>query len=633
MPFFKTFFNYLPGLVVLVLAMLALYAAVGLFDAYEAEGIRNDHRVMLENRLYWAVIAIGLAGFVLTVVHASKLSELKILHEEKRLALQDFQGRLAALEMARDGILILDEASHVIFLNRSLCLILGVDEGSKDGLVGQHWSNLFSVDDYEVIDEDIVPELEGCGFWIGEFPIYGADGTVVYTEMSLTQVPDVGLVATLQDISYRQKAEDEKKILQDQFYQAQKMEAIGRLAGGIAHDFNNILASMNGYAEFLIDDVDQESPQHGFAKNIVLAGMQARCLVDKMLSFSRIDSKEFESMDVVAAAEETLSMLRATLSKSIDLRYDCDVVSAHIHGNSTQISQLLMNLCVNAQDAMDENGRLSVSVEVLTSGDATLAFDPSVVKDHLPSPEDIPLVSMSESGERACHLILGHVVSDQAYVKICVEDSGSGMSRSIMEHIFEPFFTTKPVDKGTGLGLATSHNLVASHQGCMVINSALMQGTVFELYFPLLDFEVVAVPEFEDNVIDLDIEARKKLRILLVEDQEDVRVMTLQMLSRIGYDAISAVSGRDGLEVVREDLGRFDLVITDHNMPEMTGLEMIECLHREFPDLPFIMLSGYSEEKIKGIIDNHPAILHVLKKPVSKQALSEYVDGIFFKVA
>ncbi len=621
----KSILSFLPGFIFLGLAMFALYATVDLFEIYSSGTFSDEDILFFQDRLYWAVIATGLSGFVLTVVHAFRLTELKALHSEKRQALLDFQARLAALEMARDGILILDQKRNIVYTNRSLCQILGVDEDLSGNRVGQSWSNLFAPDDFDIINEDILPVLEEDGFWVGEFPIYHDDGSVVYTDMSLTGVEDVGLVATLQDVTYRQHAEQEKKELEDQFHQAQKMEAIGRLAGGIAHDFNNILASMNGYAEFLVDDLDDETEQHGFAKNILQAGLQARSLVDKMLAFSRKDAEEFDRVNIVSIVEETLSMLDATLSKSIDLDHECSVFSAYIHANSTQISQLLMNLCVNAQDAMEgENGRLSVHVDVVES------FGPSedFVQDDLPNQGELPAVNITDLGDRSTSLVLGCVAKDMPYVKVSVTDTGGGMPRAVMEHIFEPFFTTKAVDKGTGLGLATSHGVIVSHQACMIINSALMKGTTFDLYFPLLECDVIEVPEFEETVVDIDQARRKQKRILLVEDQEDVRVMMVKMLNRIGYNAICAVSGRDGLEVVRDDLGKYDLIITDQNMPEMTGLEMIQHLHREYPDLPFIMLSGYSEKKIQEIVSEHPAIKGVLKKPVSKQVLTEHIDEI-----
>lgn len=649
MLFLKTILNYVPSLIVLIFSMVALYGVVGFIDAYQSYEAHifvfgvggaqtsdlNDLRDYLNSRqafLYWSVIVLGFSGFILAVIHAQRLHEFKKMHVTKQRDLQDLKVRMTALEAARDGILILDVEKNIVYLNRSLCIILGVNHTDKNDLFGKSWSNLFSEGDLEVILEDILPDVSGTGFWVGEFPIYKDDGSVVYTELSFTDVVGVGFVATMMDVTYRQKAEEEKKILQDQFYQAQKMEAIGRLAGGIAHDFNNILASMNGYAEFLVEDLEESSDQRAFAQNILQAGMQARSLVDKMLAFSRKDDETFEEVDILFSIEETLSMLNATLSKKINLHHESSVFSAHVKGNPTQISQLLMNLCINAQDAMDDgHGRLSIILDAISAKDVRLENEFFV--DTFPSVDETPFLKITEEGERSSRLVLGQLVTGQEYVKVRVEDTGSGIPKMILEHIFDPFFTTKSVDKGTGLGLAAVHGVIASHRGCMVLHSTLLEGTSFDLYFPLIKSEVVETPVIEVDHYTTIERDRSKKRILLVEDQEDVRVMMLKMLKRIGYQAISAVSGRDGLEVVREDDGKYDLIITDYNMPEMTGLEMVNSVFEEYPDLPFIVLSGHAEKQLDREIERYSSIKAFLKKPVSKDELSQHIDEILDLVA
>ncbi len=201
------------------------------------------------------------------------------------------------------------------------------------------------------------------------------------------------------------------------------------------------------------------------------------------------------------------------------------------------------------------------------------------------------------------------------------------MSRVIMEHIFEPFFTTKPVDKGTGLGLATVHGVIVSHKGAMVIESKLGSGTCFDLYFPLSeDVAIIGVKPNENDFKQGEMPERKN--ILLVEDQENVRDMVITMLERMGYDVSFAVSGLDGLDIVREAPDKFDLVITDHNMPKMTGLEMVQQIHIDLPELPFILLSGYSEDKLQDIINDHPAIKMVVRKPVSGDILGKKIQAV-----
>lgn len=482
--------------------------------------------------------------------------------------------------------------------------------------------------DFEIIEEDILPELYENGFWNGDFQIYREDNSSIYTEISITRIPDGGLIGTVQDISYRKKTEQEKKDLEDQFYQAQKMEAIGRLAGGIAHDFNNILAAMNGYAEFLLEDLDEDGEQRKFAENILQAGMQARELVDQMLAFSRRSNSGKDTLDLVKSVNEALSMVAVTIPKTIELQSAINVDSVIINGNQTQISQVVMNLCVNAQDAIEDNhGVIDVRMDMFCPDDINIQ---NVVRSELPDASETPYLRIDDIDAGRSRLILSHLCKNNSYVKLSISDTGTGMSRVIMEHIFEPFFTTKPVDKGTGLGLATVHGVLVSHKGFLVIDSILGKGTTFELYFPVVgNMEQSAVKN--TNKINDDTNSKKDGHILLIEDQENVRNMTLKMLERLGYKTSYAVSGLDGLDLIRENPTEFDLIITDYNMPIMTGLEMVNQIYEDLPGLRFVILSGYSEEKMREIIDNHPAITAVLRKPVNKNMLLDAIEGALHK--
>ncbi|PCI99675.1 MAG: hypothetical protein COB14_05655 [Alphaproteobacteria bacterium] len=579
-----------------------------------------------EKWLYWSVLAMGLSGFILIVLNSDKLGELQRVNKEKALAMNTLSNRLSALDMAKDGILIVDNVGLLSYMNKSLCHINGIDIEKRNLFVGSNWLNIFSDSDRAAIKEDILPDLIEAGYWKGDFSLYRSDNSVIYTDISFTKLPDGGVIGTIQDISEQQKHEDEKKMLEEQFYQAQKMEAIGRLAGGIAHDFNNILAAMNGYTEFLIDDLGDMPEQQDFAHKILQAGLQARSLVDQMLAFSRHSDGRLEPLNLVDSVSETVSMLRATLSKTIELRDNFSVSDAWIVGNATQMSQLVMNLCVNAQDAMeDEHGCLDIKIEQQNAEE--IGFS-NVLQDHLPLPQETPTYRIIDLDAGHSRLILGHLAKGTIYIKLSVQDTGSGMSRVIMEHIFEPFFTTKAVDKGTGLGLATVLGIVAIHQGFMVIDSTLGKGTCFSLYFPLSDDEDLNISNEEIVAATNKPSEKKAKHILLVEDQESVRGMIVEMLNRIGYEVSSVESGMEGLDIIRENPTLYDLVLTDHNMPKMTGLEMVQQVHMDFPDLPFILLSGYSEEKLAEIIRGHTAIKAVLHKPVSSSVLEENIGNI-----
>ncbi len=596
------------------------------FYSEEQERELSEVKEEKEAWLYWSVLAIGLSGFLLVVLNSDKLRKLKLINEEKKLTLGLLTTRLAAMEASRDGIGLIDKDGNLTYMNNALMKLHNIPEDEVSNYINQPWESLYAQEGREEILEGrreiqkaAMVELKEKSYWRGESPIAIKDGEVVNAELSLTLLPEGGFVGTVRDISERLRTDKEKKELESQFYQAQKMEAIGRLAGGIAHDFNNILAAMNGYAEFLMDDLEESSPQHKFAANILQAGRQARDLVDQMLAFSRRKESSKDSLDLTIPVHETLSMLQATLPKTIEVNTKIETKHAPINGNASQIAQAIMNLCVNAKDAIeDEHGTLTVGLDIVSSDQ----FD--VLVDELPAEGETPPIRFEIPQSGHTRLILGHMVKGQEYVCLSVEDSGSGMSQVIMEHIFEPFFTTKPVDKGTGLGLATVHGVVASHRGAMVIDSTLGKGTRFDLLFPLAEGAVLEEVPDQAQVFA---EGGSGC-ILLVEDQGSVRDMMMNMLERLGYEAAACVSGLEALEVLRENPGAFDLVLTDHNMPKMTGLELVQQIHMDFPDLPFILLSGYSEQKLKDMMHEHPAIKAVLRKPIAKHILSEKIQAV-----
>lgn len=585
-----------------------------------------------EDWLYWSVIIMGLSGFILTVLNGQKLYDLKRLHAERLQTYDTMHKRLAAMEMANDGIIIIEKDQTVAYFNASLAEIMDIQKEEHDNHIGKPWQDMFKESDCDELNRRMEEDLTENKHWIGEFDIYRPDGEKVPTEISGTVLPDGGIIATIQDISARQNAEREKKEIEEQFYQAQKMEAIGRLAGGIAHDFNNILAAMNGYAEFIMDDLEEGEEHHQFAKNIYSAGTQAKSLVDQVLTFSRRNETRQDLMDIVPVVKEVHTMLEATISKSIELTAEAKTPVIPVYGNANQISQIMMNLCVNAVDAMEgEHGEIKIAAEECNSSDIELE---NIYKDELPDPKEVARVVLQNEGPLRTNLILGHVVQDTQYAKVTVSDTGTGMSRSVMEHIFEPFFTTKSVDEGTGLGLATVHGVVVSHKGMMVIRSELGFGTVFDIYLPIYHHEddesIDDTRETEGAPVDID---PTQKRILLVEDQDSVRNMMLSMIERIGYEVHYATDGLDGLEIIREHPGVFDLIITDYNMPRMSGLEMTQQISLDHPDLPVILLSGYSEEEMYNLLLDHPSVKKTLTKPASRQVLEKTISEVLSGVS
>lgn len=534
------------------------------------------------------------------------------------------QRRLAAIEAAGDGIGIASADGKLSYMNHALMQLHGIPEEDEAIYVGESWEFLYSGRGGGRLGENVRLALSEDGFWQGETRIARRDNSQVWAEMTMTILADGGIVCTARDITERKQAEVEKEDLREQFFQAQKMEAIGRLAGGIAHDFNNILAAIMGYAEFLVDDLEEEPEKRKFAEGVLQAGTQGRHLVDQMLAFSRRRETARAVLDITRAVEETVSILRASLPKTIEVETDFEMDQAFVNANATQIAQAVMNLCVNARDAMeDEHGTLSVGLAYVEA-DEDLYED--MLTSALPAKDAIPPIRIHEVEPGHACLEMGTLMRGARYVQLSIADTGSGMSHAIMQHIFEPFFTTKPVDKGTGLGLANVHGVVVAHQGALVVDSVLGEGTRFELFFPVVQHQSeVSTVNHADAP---DSEADAGGRILIVEDQEPVRIMMVTMLSRLGYESQTCDSGLEALYHLREHPDAYDLVITDHNMPKMTGMELADQIAVENPGLPFILLTGYSKESLEGDMSEHPAIKAVLRKPVDRKELTAHIKTV-----
>lgn len=625
---FMGVFNYVPGFIILVFGMLALHSTMLLIAGYENTFSFYDPKAWVSHRqemqLYWSVIAIGLSGFVLTVLNSDKLRTLKKINDEKKKTLKLLEDRLAAMEATHDGIGIVDSEGRLTYMNKAFKALHGIEDTGN--YIGRHWSCLYEGHDH--ISKEALSKLEEQSFWCGTMPITHGDGKIVHAELSLAQLPDGGFIGTARDVTGQHLAAIEKAQLQEQFYQAQKMEAVGRLAGGIAHDFNNILAAINGYAEFLVEDIEPENPSRQFAVNILQAGQQARSLVDQILAFSRRKTMDTERMDIIQPLRESLFMLEASLPKSIDVVTDIRLEHAPVRGNATQISQVIMNLCVNAKDAMvEDKGELYLSLKEADIDDYRsfdlVGAEPSQEAREEEGESSLP-IRIEDVASGRSRLFLGRFTEGMDYVCLNITDTGSGMSRAIMERIFEPFFTTKSVEQGTGLGLATVHGVLTVHKGVMIIDSTVGQGTSFEIFLPMLKSEeatqIVDLPQVEDG--------GGSGRVLLVEDQPHVADMLVNMLERLGYEAYACKMGLEALDVLRERPGAWDLVITDQNMPKMTGLELVVQAHFDFPALPFILLSGYSEDKLQEIMQKHPAIKAILRKPVSKPVLAQTIKAV-----
>ncbi|MBU0484399.1 MAG: PAS domain S-box protein [Proteobacteria bacterium] len=360
------------------------------------------------------------------------------------------------------------------------------------------------------------------------------------------------------DITRRIEAEAERERLMAQLRQSQKMESVGTLAGGIAHDFNNILAALLGFTELAMLEAPVGSALANDLQEIFKAGNRAKNLVKQILSFSRQASHEKQPLAAHLIIKEAFKLLRATIPSTIEMRQDIDPGCGQIFADPTQIHQVLMNLCTNAAQAMDEKG-----------GVLGVLMDKVLI-----APDDDRLK--------------GTECEPGIYLRLCVDDDGPGVDPLIMDRIFEPYFTSKEVGKGSGLGLSVVHGIVKNHQGFVTVANKPDGGAKFCVFFPMLAELVEPITEERGPV------PGGNETVLVVDDEEVVVSMAEQLLEKLGYQVVTKISSLEALAEFTTNPARFDLVITDQTMPGLTGEQLAVKLIEIRPNLPIIMCTGYS---------------------------------------
>ena len=393
----------------------------------------------------------------------------------------------------------------------------------------------------------------------------------------------------LQQAYSRLKEEtEERQQIEAQLRQAQKMEALGTLSGGIAHDFNNILAAVIGFAELLEGHTPKGSRDARHLGRIIEAGIRGRELVRQMLTFARKVEQEKKPLPLSSMVKETVKFIRATTPSTISIRVNAPN-KALILGDPTQIQQVLTNLCTNATHAMREKGG-SLDIEV----------------------SDYSVSSLNGDTDR---------MEPGPYVKLSVRDTGTGITADIMDKIFDPFFTTKKVGEGTGLGLAVVHGIVKQHDGHITVESEPGRGSTFTVYFP----QIAKGPE-ADEVRD-DALPTGSERILFVDDEKALVEMGEDILAELGYEVTSRMNGREALALLKLDPSRFDLVITDQTMPEMTGIDLAKEVLTIRADMPIIMCTGFSH-----LVDADRAMAAGIRafamKPLTKREIARTVRNV-----
>ena len=381
------------------------------------------------------------------------------------------------------------------------------------------------------------------------------------------------------------------KQLEEQLLQAQKMEAVGQLAGGVAHDFNNILTAIVGYTDLLAAELAPDARQHEDLEEIRKAARRAAALTRQLLSFSRKQVLEPRIVDVNGVVMNLDKMLRSLISENIEFTMQLaeDLDAARVDPN--QLEQVIMNLAINARDAMPDGGRLTIET-------ANAELDADYAAKHV-------------------SVIPGD------YVMLAVTDTGCGMSAETKARIFEPFFTTKPAGRGTGLGLSTVYGIVKQSGGNIWLYSELAKGTTFKVYLPAID----SLPEDIGKVAPAEPTARGAGTVLVVEDDEQLRRLTHRALANAGYVVLEADRGRTALEVARRHAGTIDLLLTDIVMPDTNGRKLAETLRAARPGMRVLYMSGYPDRAIvsHGMLAPTDAYL---SKPFTTEAIARKVREV-----
>ena len=457
-------------------------------------------------------------------------------------------------------------------------------------IIGRHFSTFYTAEDRANGEPQ---KALGTARTDGRFEKEGwrqrKDGSRFWASVVIDAIRDdeghiVGFAKITRDITEKMETQRALELAREELFQSQKMEAIGQLTGGIAHDFNNLLMAVLGSLEILKRRMPQDVGLSPLVDNAIQGALRGAALTQRMLAFSRRQELHMEPIDVSGLMRGMMDMLSRSLGPTAMLETSFPVRLPAILADPNQLEMAVLNLVVNARDAMPAGGRIALraSEEVVPSGNRQL--------------------------------------SPGRYVRVAVVDDGEGMDAKTLEQAVTPFFTTKGVGKGTGLGLSMVQGLAAQSGGRLILKSAIGEGTTAELWFPVA--EAAAAVNAPVDVQQPDENASRRLRILAVDDDGLVLMNTTLMLEDLGHTVFEAMAGPEALDILRKQ--QVDLVISDHAMPRMTGAQLAEAIRNEWPDMPIILATGYAEIPAGAGIFNLPR----LGKPFSQMQLAEAINRI-----
>jgi PAS domain S-box-containing protein len=514
---------------------------------------------------------VGFRGIIRDV------SDHKLMEKALKESEEKYRSMMGAM---KDAVYICSPEFRIEYMNPRMVERIGhnaIGEHCHKALYNNDdrcpWCIFNKVQQGEHVEYELNNPESGKYYFVINSPIYHSDGSI-------------SKLTIFQDIT-------ERKAIESQIQQAQKIESIGTLAGGIAHDFNNILFPIVGHTEMLLEDIPEDSPLRNSLNEIYTGALRARDLVKQILTFSRQDNHEIKLITIQPVIKEALQLIRSTIPTSIEIkqyiRKECGVIKA----DPTKIHQIVMNLATNAYHAMEETGgELKVNLKEVELGDQDVI-----------NPDMKP-------GTYAC---------------LTVADTGYGIDKNVIEKIFDPFYTSKEIGKGTGLGLSVVHGIVQNTGGSIHVYSEPGQGTEFHVYLPVVKSALAKKEILPKEPIQGGTE-----RILLVDDEEAIVFMEKQMLERLGYQVVARTSSVEALEAFRANPDKFDMVITDMAMPNMSGDQLTSELIKIRPDIPVMLCTGFSEripeEKAESM-----GIKGFLMKPIVRKDLANKIREVLDK--
>ena len=563
-----------------------------------------------------------------------------------------------AIELSQDAISLLDADNRFVFANRACAMLYGYP---VEELLGQPLDMIYDALGRQRLHQEVLPVLRSNGAWHGTSNARHRAGGAIEQEVSMAALPDGGTVRVARDVTARNAAQRTRRRLRAELHQAQKLESVGRLAGGIAHDFNNVLAAIAGYAGFLVDDLAPDSSEAGYARQIATAAERGKTLVQQILSFSRRDSLTMTPIDISEVVSETAGLLSAAMPR--DLQLDCELPETllRVRGNESALGRAVMNLATNARDALGDTATARVRISVCRRETALSPPDPDAATAETSELEGVGPVQLVELPDGRHELRIGQLDHPGGTIEVSVADDGCGIPADKLERVLEPFYTTKQVGKGTGLGLSAVSGIALSHGGGLTITTGPDRGTVVTLHLAELPPEETRAAGTGRDQAAGGASASKpstgtpsaaaatapataaaastaatepapgatgpantapetgRALVLIVDDEQTVAQMTADAVGRLGHAALTTTSASQALDLVRARHGEIAHLVTDLNMPEMTGSDLAQAVKQIDRDITVTLISGrtpLAHERSPGAID------HLLEKPIARDKLA-----------